>query len=111
MSKRKDLRSKPRWWQAVKAFIGGHYWGPCYLCMESFGRGEKGSGSLYMGGGRGKSVCANCAKRAETLTEEGQELEDREYIQQTGHSLGYMHSRAYEERWHGKKSADEKYPL
>lgn len=65
----KDLRLKPRWWQCIKAFLGGYFWSPCPMCGECFGGQEEPSGSLYCGMGSGKVVCANCAEEAEKLSD------------------------------------------
>ena len=62
--KKKDLRAKPRWLQAVIAFLGGYFWLPCPICGENFG-GHEDSGNLYTGGGSGWCVCINCSEEAE----------------------------------------------
>jgi hypothetical protein len=61
---KKDKRKRPRWLQALIAHLGGYFWLPCPICGENFGGHEWGDESLYIGGGSGWGVCANCGDEA-----------------------------------------------
>ena len=64
----KDLRAQPRWWQHIRAEIGGYFWLPCPICHKEFG-GHEESGMLYEGNGDGTGVCLNCVKKAQKLSD------------------------------------------
>lgn len=59
----------PRWIERLRAFFGGYFWMPCPLCERYFGGHEEGNGDLYVGNGRGKMVCSECAEFASVLSE------------------------------------------
>lgn len=72
MSKKTDLRAKPRWLQRIIAKLRGCWWRPCHLCREYFGGHEKGREWLYHirwheSKGSGGVVCPNCAWQADKL--------------------------------------------
>jgi hypothetical protein len=67
--KKKDLRKKPRWFQHIRAVLGGYFWLPCPICGEKFGGHEEG-GSLATSYSGGKMVCKNCSKAADKINKE-----------------------------------------
>lgn len=69
--------ARPRWFQRLRAWLGGYFWLPCPLCGRKFGGHEWGDGPYTSianparGLGAGTAVCPACEGRPETMWQWG----------------------------------------
>jgi predicted RNA-binding Zn-ribbon protein involved in translation (DUF1610 family) len=64
------MKSKPRFIQWIKAFLGGYFWLPCPICGENYGGHEWTGGSLMTSETAGKMVCPDCNEIARMRDDE-----------------------------------------
>ncbi len=73
--RRRPLRKlhRPRWARRLMAFLTGYFWLPCPICRRRFSGREAQAGdcpSLYIGLGRGVTVCPECVEAADQINQQ-----------------------------------------
>jgi len=58
-----------RFWNYLRAFVGGYYWAHCRWCGRGYG-GHENTGTVMTSWSGGYTVCPNCAEKAEAYNKE-----------------------------------------